>query len=539
MRILRPSLVLVSLAVALVLLGGVLTAPARAAGAGTPAAVTAAAAHIGAAGDPVVKAGEDVLVPAGTTTQTVVAAGGDITVDGSVTDAVVAFGGDIVVNGSVGSSVVAFGGDVTVDGPVGASVVAFGGDVKLLPGAVVGTSMKPADKTVVLFGGELTRDPSAQVTGETVTYDNANWTAAASWFGDGMGRGIVRPWGGFTLLGWIVQAAICLVLGLVAAALLPKQMRAVQRKLAEKTAASLGWGALAFFVIAPAVLVVLVISVVGLLLVVPYAVFLALFYFFVITAVGALVAGLLLRGTQRRDSLMLAVVIGVLATTVISKVPVAGFLTLLVMAVFGTGAAVLAYGEYRRARRAVPAPAPAGGPAGPAPAPAGAEYMTATAVAPQPPAYPTATAVAAQSPAYPTAAPSAAETTAATVLPAGAAYVPATPPVPPEAPAAPGVPGAPTAPAPPEPGAAVDSAAVPPDGPGRQDRPATSDDTVVTSAASPGVDAEPEQPAPAEQPAVPADPTPADPAPAAEVPAAPAGEAPPAPAGEGESREGV
>ena len=64
------------------------------------------------------------------------------------------------------------------------------------------------------------------------------------------------------------------MLGLVAAALMPKQMRAVQRKLAQKTAASLGWGALTFFVIAPAVLVVLVISVVGLLLVVPYAVFL-------------------------------------------------------------------------------------------------------------------------------------------------------------------------------------------------------------------------------------------------------------------------
>ena len=78
--------------------------------------------------------------------------------------------------------------------------------------------------------------------------------------------------GGLQLLGWLIQTAFCLVLALVAAALMPKQLRAVQRSWAQ-AGASLGWGALAFFVIAPAVLVVLVISVVGLLLVLPYVLF--------------------------------------------------------------------------------------------------------------------------------------------------------------------------------------------------------------------------------------------------------------------------
>jgi len=374
---------LVALALGVVVLGGLIAAPVRAAGA-SPHHLALLALATGKADEPLVRAGEDVVVPAGTTTQSAVAMGGDVTVDGVVTDAAVAFGGDIVVNGSVGSSVVAFGGDVTVNGRVGASVVAFGGDVTLLPGAVVGATMKPADKTVVLFGGQLKRDPSAQVTGTTAVYDKANWTGAAGWFSRGVGSGLVRPWWGFGVVGWVIQAAICLVLGLVAAALLPRQMRAVQGQLSRRTAASLGWGALAFFVIVPAIFVVLVISVVGLLLVVPLAVFLALFYFFVITTVAALVAGLVLRGTKYRDSLVMAVVLGVLATTLVSKVPVAGVLALLVMAVFGAGAAVLAYGEHRRERRAA-APALAGAPAGPAPLPGGAVSTGAAPVDAAPP----------------------------------------------------------------------------------------------------------------------------------------------------------
>ena len=480
-RILRPSMALVALALALIVLGGLIAAPVRAGGPSRATAVSVPSAA-NPAQDPVVKAGEDVVVPAGVTRQSAVAAGGDVTVDGTVTEAAVAFGGDIVVNGSVGSSVVAFGGDITVNGSVGASVVAFGGDVKLGPGAVVGTSMKPADKTVVLFGGQLTQDPSAQVTGETVRYDNANWAGAASWLSGGIGQGIMRPWWGFSVFGWLVQAAICLVLGLVAAALLPTQMRAVQRQLRQRTAASLGWGALVFFVIVPAVLVVLVISVVGLLLVLPYAVFLALFYFFVITSVGALVASFLLSGTKYREKLVPAVVIGVLATVVISRVPVAGFLTLMAMAVFGAGAAVLAYGEHRRLRRAAVTPAPAGAPAGPPPLPGGAAPAD---TAPTQPAGYVAPWVAPADPPVPPAYPSA---------PAGDTYLPAEPPLPPgpggapEAPsAAPESPAAPSAPAPPSaPGAPdVTAATVAPGAaaatPGPAEPPA-GDATAVTAA---------------------------------------------------------
>lgn len=359
-RIARPSLALAAMAVALVIVGGLVAGPA---GAATTASPTPSvySAPLDTQGT-IVRAGEDVVVPAGQRVDGVVAFGGDVTVLGGVKDTVVAFGGNVTIDGSVDGAVVAFGGDVTVAGTVGANIVAFGGDVRLTPTAVVGTSMSPQDETVIVFGGALSRDAGAQVTGTVQRYEGADWSKVAGWLAN---ADLVQQWWGFSLFGWLVQTAIFLVLALVAAALMPRQLRAVQRKLAEKPAASLGWGALTLFIITPAVLVVLIISIVGLLLVLPYFVVVPLFYFFVITAVAAFVTERLLAGTSQKDNLMLAVTLGVIGTTIVSRVPVAGALTLLVMAVFGAGAAAMALVDWRRVRKLAATPAH---PLGPAPA---------------------------------------------------------------------------------------------------------------------------------------------------------------------------
>jgi hypothetical protein len=337
--IMRPLLALVIGTLALVLIGTLVVGPARAAASPVGAAAVPLAQTVQTKGT-IVQFGNDVVVPVGQQVDAVLAAGGDVTIDGAVKKSVVSFGGDVLVRGTVGES-----------------VVAFGGDVHLAPTARIGGSTSAGDKSVVLFGGALTREAGAQVIGQVQHYDNANWTGSIPW---GARHIVDQPlWWGFSLIGWLVQTAICLILGLVAAALMPKQMRAVQRHLALKPAASLGWGALTFFLIVPAILVVLVISIVGLLLVLPYVVVVALSYFFVVTSVGAFIAQRVLAGTHQRDNLMLAVTIGVVATTIVARVPVVGGLVELVMVVFGTGAAVMAFAEWRRARRPAPGPAPA------------------------------------------------------------------------------------------------------------------------------------------------------------------------------------
>ena len=101
--------------------------------------------------------------------------------------------------------------------------------------------------------------------------------------------------------------------------------------------------------IVPVALVVLVVSIIGILVAIPLAVFVLLSYFFVTTGVAALLAQKVLG--NREQNLMLAVAVGVVGTTVISRIPVAGGIALLAMTVLGVGAGVLAFAEWRRDRR--------------------------------------------------------------------------------------------------------------------------------------------------------------------------------------------
>ncbi|HEY5387186.1 MAG TPA: hypothetical protein VIL79_04710, partial [Thermoleophilia bacterium] len=139
-RILRPAVALVALALALVALGLVLTNPAAAASP-QPSLTPKALATSGGTRGAIVQFGADVTVPAGDRVEAVVAGGGDVTIDGTVTGSVVAFGGNVLVRGTVEND-----------------IVSFGGDVRLAPTAVVGSTMSGQDKSLVLFGGTLTRD---------------------------------------------------------------------------------------------------------------------------------------------------------------------------------------------------------------------------------------------------------------------------------------------------------------------------------------------------------------------------------------------
>ena len=351
-RILAPSLALAALAALLVLLGLAVAGPAHAGTKATasPEVKAAASATAKAAASPAAKTqaspsgepaivlqrgaevqfGEDVYVPAGTTTPSVVVFGGDITVDGTVTDAVVAFGGDVTIRGTVGTSTVAFGGDVTVG-----------------PDAVLGSDLKTSDASLVLFGGKLTQAPGAEIVGQTQIFEGIDLGGAFGWAAKGF---LLNP-GGFSFIGWLVQTAFCLVLALVITALLPRQLRTVQQNVGRRPWASLGWGALVFFVVGPAVLLVLVISIIGLLLVLPYLLCVLLAYFIATTGAAAFLAQRVLIGFGGKENLMLAVTIGVVGTTVISQIPVAGPLLMLVLMVFGVGAAAIGAADWRRRRR--------------------------------------------------------------------------------------------------------------------------------------------------------------------------------------------
>ena len=182
---LRPSLALAALAAILVLLGLAITGPASAATKSPkPEATKTAKATPTRSAKPSptspgaivlqrgseVRFGEDVVVPKGTTVPSVGVFGGDITVNGRVTDSVVAFGGDVTINGTVGTSTVA-------------ASAATSSSARMRSWA---RTCRRQDASLVLFGGELTRAPGAQVIGQIKTFTGVNWGDVLGWVGRGM-----------------------------------------------------------------------------------------------------------------------------------------------------------------------------------------------------------------------------------------------------------------------------------------------------------------------------------------------------------------
>ncbi|MEE4276086.1 MAG: hypothetical protein V2J16_09515 [Thermoleophilia bacterium] len=290
--------------------------------------------------DAIVRFGEDVVVAPGETYE-----------------GLVVFGGDVDVQGTVEGPVVAFGGDVHISGAVTEEVVAFGGRVVFAGTSRVGTALTPGEDGVIAFGGDVTQEPGAEVSGDVRTFSGDDIGSVIGW---AVGTNAAEPFRQFfSFGGWVFMTLVFLVLGLVAAALLPNQIRAVGRQLSARPAASLGWGALTFFVIAPLIIVALVISVVGLLVLIPGIPTLLLAYFFAVVSVGTFIAERFVAGrVSDRNQLFLAMAIGVVATSIVSAVPVLGGLLILVMMLFGIGASLMAFGDWRRRRRAAAAVPP-------------------------------------------------------------------------------------------------------------------------------------------------------------------------------------
>ena len=102
------------------------------------------------------------------------------------------------------------------------------------------------------------------------------------------------------------------------------------------------------------------ISVIGLLLVLPYVLFVLLAYFFATTGVAAFLAQKVLTGFGGKENLMLAVTIGVRRARRSSRAsPWSGRCSCSAMMVFGIGAAILGVADWRRGRREAAAQAAA------------------------------------------------------------------------------------------------------------------------------------------------------------------------------------
>jgi hypothetical protein len=256
-----------------------------------------------------------------------------------------------VPSGTTAESVVVFGGSATIAGTVRDMVVGIGADVTLEPTAQVGTGGGASDTSVVVVGGTLTSAPGATVIGDT-TYEPLS--AVRDAISSGFWEPISTPFAGLSLIGWAGSTVILVLLGLLVAAVLPRQTRASEQRIAGHFWSSLGWGALTAIVIVPLVTLALVVTIVGILVAIPWVLAAVALFLFGYLAFSAFLGRALLRLVgYRQDNLMLPITVGVIASQLVRLIPFVGAPIVSLMWMIGGGAAIAAFFVWRRSNKRV------------------------------------------------------------------------------------------------------------------------------------------------------------------------------------------
>jgi hypothetical protein len=253
------------------------------------------------------------------------------TVDGDV----VVFGGNATIekSGTVEGDMAVFGGNVNIDGTVEGDVAAIGGNVNLGETAVV-------EGDIALLGGHTNVAEGAQVGGSVVRpFDNGfqfnfdhdfegpkpptppqpPWAEARSWTD--------RVAGFFADLVWTVS----LLLGLAAiswlvATFMPEQMKQVGDTVAEHGPVSFGLGLLTVVVSVVVGIPLLITICLAFIPILAY-ILIGIATLFGWIVIGQLIGERLLTSAGRPyPNFVVSTVIGVLVLTVISKMPVIGWI---------------------------------------------------------------------------------------------------------------------------------------------------------------------------------------------------------------------
>lgn len=282
----------------------------------------------------------------------------DVTVEpGEVRENVVVVGGDLVVHGTVTNLIVVVGGDVLVESSGRVGVGAF----------------RDADDTaLVSVFGDVAVQPGAVVSGRTVDVAGGGFFAVDALVTDS----IMRPWDNWgSIAGWIGSTVFIIVVALIISAIAPRQVAFVSDRARRHPFSSLGWGALGLIVVVPLVTVFLIVTLIGILALLPWwlAVVVALLFGYV--SVGALIGRLVLGRNEQRSRVMLAAVVGVVILSIVEWIPIAGAIIVFLALLLGLGATFSGWWGWRRQVRAakwVQVPLPPSGPDyGPGVSPAG------------------------------------------------------------------------------------------------------------------------------------------------------------------------
>jgi hypothetical protein len=254
----------------------------------------------------------------------------------------------VVRPGETWDNVVVVGGDLLIQGTVENKVVVVFGDVTIADSARVGGATNADDASVVSVFGDVTVQSGAVVRGRTVDVGGGVVGIDLS-----VGDSVLRPWRSGAILNWIWSTLFLAVVAVIITAIAPRQVAAVRERTRHHFFSSLGWGALGVIIGVPIVTAALIISIIGIILVVPWlTIALPIMSLFGLVAVGAMVGRLLLGpGEDKRGPVMLAAVLGVIVMNIARWIPVAWIVILGVLWLVGFGATYVAIWAWLRDRR--------------------------------------------------------------------------------------------------------------------------------------------------------------------------------------------
>lgn len=244
---------------------------------------------------------------------------------------------------------VVVGGDLVVRGTVENVVVVVGGDLTIGHEARVGSGVNPGDAAVVSVFGDVTVEPGGSVVGRTIDVAGGISDLATKTITDP----VLRPWRVGSIVSWIASMIGLVVVAVIIVAIAPRQVAVVRDRVRRHFFSSLGWGALGAIVAVPIVTALLIVTVIGIILLVPWVgVALPVISLFGIVAVGAMVGRVLLGLKEdKRETMMAEAVVGVVVVTLARWIPVAGAIILGLLWLVGFGATYVAMWDWRRERQ--------------------------------------------------------------------------------------------------------------------------------------------------------------------------------------------
>ncbi len=251
--------------------------------------------------------------------------------DGETQKGIVSFGGRVTVEGRIKENILLFGGSLVLAGEVGDSVIGFGSNITIKSTAVI-------KGDIASIGGTLTKEPGGVIEGDTVYFEGGKDLSRL------LGGGILAfPLAPLLLIIKLIGFFVWLFIALVAAALFPRQLSLASSQIRTSFWPVVGTGLVAIILFAGLVIVFAFLSLV--LIGIPFLLLLAVLGL-VVKVFGQVALFLFFGETigrsfnRRTPSPLAAVVVGLIAVSLIKFVPILGFLFSFCLSIIGWGVAI-------------------------------------------------------------------------------------------------------------------------------------------------------------------------------------------------------